>query len=205
MNAVRVKICGLTRLEDALEAVRLGADALGFNFWPKSPRHCSPESAAGIIRALPPFVATVGVFVNQGREEIEAAVECSGVGLIQLHGDEPPELCVQLSRPVIKALRFSNPQSLQRASRYEVAAFLIDSPSSEFGGSGKPFDWSLLRGLALARPTILAGGLSAANVARAIEEVDPYGVDVASGVESAPGIKDPQKMADFFAATGRGA
>ena len=203
MSGVRVKICGLTRLEDALEAVRLGADALGFNFWPKSPRHCSPESAAGIIRALPPFVSTVGVFVNQSREEIEAAVECSGVGLIQLHGDEPPEFCGQLSRPVIKALRFSNPRSLQQASHYQVAAFLIDSLSSGFGGSGKLFDWSLLRGSALGRPTILAGGLNAANVARAIEEVSPYAVDVASGVESAPGIKDPQKMADFFAAAGR--
>jgi phosphoribosylanthranilate isomerase len=200
MNGVRVKICGLTRLEDALEAVRLGADALGFNFWPESPRHCSPQSAAGIIRALPPFVTTVGVFVNQGREEIEGAVERSGVGLVQLHGDEPPEFCGQLSLPVIKALRFSDPKSLQQASRYDVAAFLIDSPSRGFGGSGKPFDWSLLRGMALGRPTILAGGLSAGNVARAIEEVSPYAVDVASGVESAPGIKDPQKMADFFAA-----
>lgn len=198
--SARVKICGITRLEDALEAVRLGADALGFNFWPPSKRYCAPEAARRIIARLPPFVATVGVFVNQPREEILQAIAQAGIGVVQLHGDETPDQCAAFAAPVIKALRVEGASSLSKMEGYAVSAFLLDTPTEGFGGSGKTFDWSLVHRAGRERPILLAGGLTPENVAKAIKEVRPYGVDVASGVESAPGIKDPDKMARFIAA-----
>ncbi len=197
---VRVKICGVTRLSDALDAVRFGADALGFNFWPKSKRYCEPEAAAEIISRLPPFVVTVGVFVNQSRSHIQRVVARSGISTVQLHGDEAPELAPALSRPVIRALRVESKASLDEMARWSASAFLLDTPTAGFGGSGKTFDWRLVKGAGKKAPILLAGGLNPANVADAVKQVRPYGVDVASGVESAPGIKDSKKMRRFITA-----
>ena len=196
---VRVKICGLTRLEDALCAVRLGADALGFNFWPGSKRHITPAAARVIIARLPPFVTPVGVFVNQLEGEMRAIAAETGIQLFQLHGDEPPELCARLPLPVVKAIPVDRVRTLSRLLSYEVSAFLLDTPSRGHGGSGVPFDWSLAEGVSDVAPVILAGGLDPDNVADAIRAVRPYAVDVASGVESEPGVKSASKMARFIA------
>ncbi|HVP69604.1 MAG TPA: phosphoribosylanthranilate isomerase [Anaeromyxobacteraceae bacterium] len=204
MSQVRVKICGIRRLEDALLAVRLGADALGFNFWPESRRYVSPSAVAAIVERLPPFVTSVGVFVNQPEAELRAVAAESGVRVLQLHGDEPPDLCARLPLPVVKAIAVDQVRTLSRLLSYEVSAFLLDTPSRGFGGSGVPFDWSLAEGVSEVAPVILAGGLTPENVAEAIRAVRPYAVDVASGVESAPGEKDPAKLARFIAAA-RGA
>ncbi len=200
MTPPRVKICGVTRLEDALQAARLGADALGFNFWPGSRRFLAPGAAREVVDQLPPFVTPVGVFVNQPEEEILRAAGESGVRVLQLHGDEPPELCARLPLPVVKAVRVGAALSLDALSAYQVAAFLLDAPSAGYGGSGATFDWSLAEGVAGLGPLILAGGLDPENVAAAVRRVRPYAVDVASGVESAPGVKDVSKMARFIAA-----
>jgi phosphoribosylanthranilate isomerase len=197
---VRVKICGLTRLEDALAAVRLGADALGFNFWPGSRRFIAPAAAREIVRRLPPLVTAVGVFVDPSREEVLRAVEISGVVVAQLHGDEPPAFCAALPLPVLKAIRVRDTASLEALGAYQVAGFLLDSASPGYGGSGATFDWSLAAAAAAARPVILAGGLGPANVAAAVRAVRPFAVDVASGVESAPGVKDEQLMRRFIEA-----
>ncbi len=196
----RVKICGVTRLEDAREALRLGADALGFNFWPGSRRFIAPAAARAIVRALPPLATTVGVLVDPSAEELASAVALSGVQVAQLHGDEPPELCDRAPVPVVKALRVAGPEVLAALARYRVAAFLLDAPGPGYGGSGRTFDWELAREAARRAPVILAGGLTPENVAAAIRAVRPYGVDVASGVESAPGVKDHGRLAGFLAA-----
>ena len=200
MNRVRVKICGVTRAEDALAAVRLGADALGFNFWPGSKRHITVAAARGIIARLPPFVTPVGVFVNQLEGEMRAIAAETGIQLFQLHGDEPPELCARLPLPVVKAIPVDQVRTLSRLLSYEVSAFLLDTPSRGYGGSGEPFDWSLAEGVSEVAPVILAGGLTPENVAAAVRTVRPYAVDVASGVESSPGVKDMARMSRFFAA-----
>lgn len=197
---VRVKICGVTRLEDALRAVALGADALGFNFWPGSRRFLAPAAAREIVRRLPPLVTAVGVFVDPSRDEVLRAVADSGVQVAQLHGDEPPALCAALPFPVVKALRVRDAASLEALRQYEVAGFLLDSDSSGYGGSGATFDWSLAAAAAAARPVILAGGLRPDNVAGAVRAVRPWAVDVASGVESAPGVKDAELMRRFIEA-----
>ncbi len=200
MSATRVKICGITRLADALEAVRLGADALGFNFWPGSRRHVTPAAARDILRRLPPLVTAVGVFVNQPEEEIRAAAAASGVQVLQLHGDETPELCARLPLPVVKAVPADRAQDVDRLRAYGAAAILLDTPTAGFGGSGRVFDWSLADGIPSALPVILAGGLLPENVADAVRRLRPYAVDVASGVESSPGVKDAGRMARFVAA-----
>jgi len=198
----RVKICGITRLEDALAALRLGADALGFNFWPGSRRYLAPAAARDIIRALPPLVATVGVFVDPSHDEAVAAAAVSGVQVLQLHGDEPPEACRRLPLPVLKGIRVRGEASLALLDRYQgaVAGFLLDADSAGYGGSGQVFDWSLAARAAAAHPIVLAGGLTPANVAEAVRAVRPWGVDVASGVESAPGVKDHELVARFVRA-----
>ncbi len=198
-SRVRIKICGITRLEDALLAARLGADALGFNFWPGSKRYISPEAARAIIDRLPPFVAPVGVFVDGAPEEVARAAAASGVSAVQLHGDEPPAACAASGLPAVKALRVTGPEILDLLDRYPVAAVLLDAPSAGYGGSGTPCDWTVARAAAARAIVILAGGLVPENVAQAIEAVRPYGVDVASGVERAPGVKDPDKLARFIA------
>jgi phosphoribosylanthranilate isomerase len=199
LSEVRVKICGITRAEDALAALRLGADALGFNFWPASRRYVAPAAARAIVSRLPPFATTVGVFVNQPEEEIRAIASASGVQVLQLHGDEPPDLCARLPWPVVKAIPVDQVRALSRLLSYEVSAFLLDTPSRGFGGSGVPFDWSLAEGVSDVALVILAGGLDPDNVADAIRAVRPYAVDVASGVESEPGVKNVSKMARFIA------
>lgn len=197
---VRVKICGVTRLEDALAAVRLGADAIGLNFWPRSKRFIAPEAAREIVRRLPPLISTVGVFVDPTREEVLRAVEASGVGVVQLHGDEPPALCAALPFPVVKAIRVRDAASLAALDTYPAAGFLLDSATPGYGGSGQAFDWSLAAAAAAARPVILAGGLEPGNVAEAVRVVRPFAVDVASGVEASPGVKDLERMRRFIEA-----
>jgi phosphoribosylanthranilate isomerase len=195
---VRVKICGVTRLEDALLAARLGADALGFNFWRGSKRFVSPAAAGEVVRRLPPGVSAFGVFVDPSRDEVLAAVGASGVGVVQLHGDEPPALCVSLGVPVVKAVRLATSRDLAQLASYEVSAFLLDTPSPGYGGSGRTCDWGLAAEVARELPAVLAGGLSPENVADAVRAVRPLAVDVASGVESAPGVKDAARMEQFI-------
>jgi phosphoribosylanthranilate isomerase len=198
---VRVKICGLTRLEDALAAVRLGADALGFNFWPGSRRFIAPAQARAIIRQLPPLVTSVGVFVDPTHEEAVAAAAISGVQVIQLHGGESALLCRSFQLPVVKAIPVAGPEALQAADGYAgLAGLLLDAPTAGHGGSGQPCHWPTARLLAGRGPVILAGGLHPGNVAQAIAAVHPYGVDVASGVESSPGVKDHELLARFIGA-----
>jgi phosphoribosylanthranilate isomerase len=198
---VRVKICGITRAEDALAAVRLGADALGFNFWPGSKRFIAPARAREIIRALPPVVTTFGVFVDPSHEEAASAAALSGIQVIQLHGDEPATLCRSFQLPVVKALRVAGPESLAGLDAYPgVRGFLLDAASPGYGGSGQVFDWALARQAAARATVLLAGGLTPANVADAVRAVRPFAVDVASGVESSPGVKDHALLARFIAA-----
>ncbi len=201
MGSVRVKICGITRLEDALAAAELGADALGFNFWPGSKRHVDPELAQAIVGRLPPFVTPVGVFVNQEPTEVLHLCALSRVTVVQLHGDEEPRDCAGHVMPVIKAFRLSGPADLVPIPRYHrAAAVLLDAPGEGYGGSGQTFDWALARQATGGKPILLAGGLTPDNVAAAVRAVRPWAVDVASGVESAPGIKDHDKLARFIRA-----
>jgi phosphoribosylanthranilate isomerase len=200
MPTVKVKICGVTRPEDALAAVRLGADALGFNFWPRSKRYLPPAEARAIVRSLPPFVTAVGLFVDATVDEVRRAVDASGVVLAQLHGDETPELCLAMPLPVLKAIRVADASALAQLASYEVRGFILDAPSEGYGGSGKVLDWSLVAEVAREMPIVLAGGLTPENVAEAVRTVRPWAVDVASGVESAPGVKDEEKMRRFIEA-----
>lgn len=200
MAGPKVKICGVTRLEDALAAVRLGADAIGFNFWPGSKRHVTPAQAGAIVGRLPPLVTVVGVFVDPSRDEVLRAVDASGIGVAQLHGDEPPDLCMSLPVPVLKAIRVAGPSSLAALASYDVQGFLLDAASPGYGGSGLTFDWSLAAQVARELPIVLAGGLTPENVAEAVRAVRPWAVDAASGVESSPGVKDVEKMKRFIEA-----
>jgi phosphoribosylanthranilate isomerase len=199
MTVPRIKICGITSREDALAAVAAGADALGFVFYGASPRAISPVQAAEIIGGLPPFVTTVGLFVNADRATIEATVANCGLDVIQLHGDESPQDCLYAACRVVKALRIRDAASLERAADYAVSGLLLDAWSEKvYGGSGEAFDWTLLKDFAGQHPVILAGGLTPDNVAEAIRLVRPYAVDVSTGVELSPGKKDLQKMAEFI-------
>jgi phosphoribosylanthranilate isomerase len=198
---VRVKICGITRLEDALEAVRLGADALGYNFWPGSKRFIAPASARAIIARLPPLVTSVGVFVDPSHDEATAAAAISGVQVLQLHGAESPLFCRSFQSPVLKAVAVGGPEALAAAEPFAgLPGLLLDAPATGHGGSGRTCHWPTARLLAERGPVILAGGLTPGNVAEAIAAVRPYGVDVASGVESSPGLKDHQLLARFIGA-----
>jgi phosphoribosylanthranilate isomerase len=202
MNNVRVKICGITHTADALEAVEAGADALGFMFYERSPRQVSLTDAAAIIRCLPPFVAKVGVFVNPTRESVQRAMAECGLDTLQFHGEESSEFCGQFGLKVIKAFRISEAAALPALLAYATDAWLLDSyVPGQHGGTGERFNWNLaVEAKAHARPLILAGGLAPSNVAEAVRRVRPFGVDVSSGVESAPGEKDPAKMRAFVAA-----
>ncbi len=195
---LKVKICGITRLEDALLAARLGADALGFNLWPRSKRCVTAEAARELVRRLPPLVTPVGVFVDPTRDEVLRAIDVARLQVVQLHGDEPPELCASLPVPVVKAIRVKDAHSLAAMASYEVAGFLLDSATPGYGGSGQAFDWGLAAEAAQIAPVFLAGGLGPENVAEAVRIARPWGVDVASGVESAPGVKDPEKLRRFI-------
>lgn len=200
MARPKVKICGVTRLEDALAAVLLGADALGFNFWAGSKRYLPPAQARAIVQRLPPFVTAVGVFVDPTREEVARAVDASGVSMAQLHGRESPELCLSMPVPVLKAIQVHDVHALAQLASYEVRGFVLDTPTPGHGGSGKTFDWSLVGEAAREIPIVLAGGLTPDNVGEAVRMVGPWAVDVASGVESAPGVKDPDRMRRFIEA-----
>jgi phosphoribosylanthranilate isomerase len=200
---VRIKICGITNLEDARLAAELGAHALGFIFYPKSPRYIRPDAAREIIRSLPPLVMTVGVFVDEEAGVVKDIAATAGLDWVQLHGQESPEYCRTLGRRVIKGFRIKDAHSLSLLPAYRgsVQAFLLDTyKAGTAGGTGETFDWTLARQAKKSGPIILAGGLTPANVAQAIEAVQPAAVDVASGVEAGPGKKDPEKLRAFFEA-----
>ncbi len=195
---VRVKICGITNIEDALLAVGLGADALGFVFAP-SPRKISPEVAREIIEALPPFVSRVGVFVNQVRDKVEKIAHLCNLDVLQLHGEESSAYCKAFELKVIKALRVKDSSVLDVMSKYEVDAFLLDTfVGDKHGGTGKTFNWKIAGEAKSFGEVILSGGLTPKNIDEAIVDVEPYGVDVSSGVEAYPGKKDPEKLRAFF-------
>lgn len=195
---VKVKICGMTNYEDCIAAINFGADALGFIFHPPSPRFISPGLAAEIIRKLPPFVTTVGVFVKKTPGEIQDIIHTAGIDVVQLHGDEPPEVCHVFHR-VIKVIRVKD-GNLDMLSQYNVSAFLLDTyTDTAYGGSGSSFDWDIAKKAKISGPIILAGGLTPENVKEAVQKVMPYGVDVVSGVEGEKkGKKDHLKMKAFI-------
>jgi phosphoribosylanthranilate isomerase len=200
---VRIKICGITNLEDAQLAAQLGAHALGFIFYAKSPRCVPPEAARDIIVQLPPFVTSVGVFVDEEAAVVRDLAARVGLDWLQLHGQETPEYCRSLGRRVIKGFRIKNEDSLAALAAYRGAAqaLLLDTyKKGQTGGTGESFDWRLAQDARQFGPIILAGGLTPDNVARAVEIAQPQAVDVASGVETAPGKKDVEKLRAFFSA-----
>jgi len=197
----RIKVCGITRLEDALAASALGVDAVGFVFYQKSPRYIEPAKAAAIIRQLPPFVSAVGLFVNPTQAFIAEILQSVPLGVIQLHGDETPEFCQAQRRRVLKALPVSSPRDLKRAAAYNCPLLLdAKAPAGVYGGTGHAFDWSLLDGFEHPFPLTLAGGLNVGNVSEALAVRQWFALDVSSGVELSPGIKDAEKMRAFVAA-----
>ncbi|MEE5151554.1 phosphoribosylanthranilate isomerase [Pseudomonas alliivorans] len=202
MSAVRSKICGITRIEDALAAVEAGADAIGLVFYAKSPRAVNVQQARAIIAALPPFITTVGLFVNASRCELNETLDAVALDMLQFHGDETPEECEGYHRPYIKALRVKVGDDIEQACHaYRNArGILLDTYVEGVpGGTGETFDWALIPS-GLSKPVILAGGLTSANVAQAIAQVRPYAVDVSGGVEKGKGIKDREKILAFMSA-----
>jgi phosphoribosylanthranilate isomerase len=200
---VKIKICGITNLEDAILAAELGADALGFIFYAKSPRHVAPEIARSIIAQLPPFVAAVGVFVDEAAAVVQELAGRVGLDWVQLHGQESPDFCRNLGRKVIKGFRIQDEDSLRRLAGYQgvAQALLLDTyKKGQVGGTGEIFDWHLARKAKKYGPIILAGGLTSENVGQAIATASPAAVDAASGTEAAPGKKDPAKLRAFFEA-----
>lgn len=196
---VKVKICGMTSQADAMMAAEFGADAVGFIFYRKSPRYVSEKTVKNIV--LPPFVNRVGVFVNEDADRINRIADSCQLDLIQLHGDESPAFCKKIKRKVIKAVRLRDAKSIERMAKYDVEGFLLDAYEENIpGGTGKTCDWSLVRRAKKFGPIILAGGLKPSNVEDAIRKVQPYGVDVCSGVEKVPGKKDRSKVRDFIQA-----
>jgi len=204
--SVRVKICGITNLDDARAAIAAGADALGFVFVPGTPRYISPDLAGEIVRELPPFIARVGLFVDAETRTVAEVLVRSGMDTLQFHGEETPDFVRQFRRAVkvMKAFRVRGEETLMRLPAYAdaVDAVLLDAyVAGAHGGTGAQFDWNLaVRARDLGKPLVLAGGLTPTNVAEAVRTVRPYGVDVSSGVESAPGQKDPEKLAAFVRA-----
>jgi phosphoribosylanthranilate isomerase len=197
---VKVKICGITSLADGRVAAEAGADALGFVFYEPSPRYISPEAAAAIIGQLPPLPIKVGVFVNAPKELVLSAMSQCRLDLLQFHGDEPPDYCLQFGLRSMKAFRIESPDCLQRLPDYPTDAWLLDACApGKPGGTGQTFNWDLaLEAMKLGHPVFLAGGLTPENVADAVRRLRPYGVDVSSGVEAAPGRKDPGKVRAFI-------
>ena len=206
MQRTRIKICGITRTEDALAAVAQGVDALGFVFYPPSPRYVTPTQAAAIIANLPPLVTTIGLFVNLPTEQIHQTITQARLDCVQLHGTESATDCAAIQHPWFRAIRVQTDTdwSIISTSFRAARALLLDTYRPGVpGGTGATFDWSLVPA-DLPQPIILAGGLDADNVARAIRQIRPYAVDVSGGVESAPGVKDAAKIAAFVTQVHRG-
>lgn len=198
---VPVKICGITRPRDADLAARLGAAWVGFVFWPRSPRFVEPASAAAILAGLPPHVGGVGVFVDQPVDEVNAVADAVGLAAVQLHGRESAAACRRCRRRVIKAVRLSAGAGDDPDAVWSGATLLVDAfDPVRMGGTGRRVDWTRAAALARRRPLMLSGGLRAENVAEALRRVAPYGVDVSSGVESRPGVKDAERLRAFLAA-----
>ncbi len=199
MLIVKVKICGLTNYEDAAAAMEMGADLLGFNFYPKSPRFVSPQEAARIINKLPAFVDVAGVFVNSSLEEIRDAISQCHLNWVQLHGDESPEFCQSLASVdvrTMKALRVKGQSDIDRAEKYFTDAILLDAfDAQKYGGTGLTFDWNIIGHIA--KRVFLAGGINPENAAEAVK-LGVYGIDVCSGIEARPGKKDHKKMKRLF-------
>jgi phosphoribosylanthranilate isomerase len=199
----RVKICGLRRLEDAMLAAELGADAVGFVFWPGSPRFLDPYRARDIARRLPPFLTTVGVFVDQPAEYVNGVADLLALGAVQFHGHEPAADYARASHRVIKAVAvgeaFDRTRDLDPVPPHVTVLLDAHDPVKR-GGTGKPIDWTVAADVARTRRVILSGGLQPSNVQAAVEAVRPYAVDVSSGVESSPGVKDADKLRAFFSA-----
>ncbi|MBD3418681.1 MAG: phosphoribosylanthranilate isomerase [Chitinivibrionales bacterium] len=195
---VKIKICGITRYDDARIAANLGTDAVGFIFYHRSPRALAPAAAHEIIRQLPPFISKVGVFVNETVEHIVAVARAAGLDTIQLHGNESPHYCEQVPYPVIKAFSIDAQTDISLLNGYDTSGFLLDTwDEQRRGGTGKTFDWTIAeKAMRKFGRIILAGGLGPINLKDALDSVLPYGVDVNSGVELKPGIKNPRKMRD---------
>jgi phosphoribosylanthranilate isomerase len=194
-----VKICGITRQADAEAAVELGASAIGFIFWRKSPRYVEPSQARAIVASLPPFVTPVGVFVNQSSDHVNDVADQVGLGVVQLHGDEEPEELAAFHRPVLKAIGRVGADGAARWPGHVM--LLVDAEDRERrGGTGEKADWAGAAALASRRRILLAGGITASNVAAAVAEVRPFGIDVSSGVEASPGVKDVERMKQLFEA-----
>lgn len=195
---MKIKVCGITNFEDALAAANYGVDALGFIFYKGSPRYIEPENAKQIISYLPPFITTVGVFVNEDPAKIRFIMEFAGINILQLHGDEPPEACNIWTR-VIKAFRVSALTDLKSLERYRTSANLLDTYSPDiYGGTGRTFNWDIAVEAKRFGQVILSGGLNNENIENAIKWVNPYAVDVNSGIEQYKGKKDLKKMREFI-------
>ena len=201
---VRVKICGITNAEDAVCGVEAGADALGFIFYPKSPRYVKPETVSRIVSALPPFVTPVGVFVNLLPDEVTAIARAAGLRWVQLQGDETPEVCAAVGAHVIRAVRVGHAfdvATLRPYAAHGVGTFLLDTAKKGFyGGTGETFDWAAAVATKSVGRVVLSGGLDPDNVRQGIEQVNPYAVDASSGVEVEPGKKDHEKVRAFIEA-----
>jgi len=200
--SVKVKICGITNLDDAQAAVEAGADALGFVFWGKSLRAIDPVRAAAITYKLPPHVLRTGVFVDPPEDLVLEAITRCGLNLLQFHGDEPAEFCLKFRVMSMKAFRVRGPETIEALDNYPTDAWLLDAYTpGQQGGTGESFNWELARrAIGRGRPVFLAGGLTPQNVAEAIRVANPFGVDVSSGVEEKPGKKDPAKVRAFIKA-----
>ena len=202
MDRVKVKICGITNAGDALKAVELGADALGFNFYTPSARYLAPGGARSILAEVPAHVVRIAVFVNEPRAKVrdilsQCMVDGQGFTGVQFHGDEDADYCSGWEVQVIKAFRVQGPRSVEEVRGYPADFYLLDSWAPGYGGSGSPFRWSWIQGVDR-RKLILSGGLNPQNIAQAVREVRPYGVDVCSGVEAKPGIKDYARLKEFI-------
>lgn len=197
---IQVKICGITNEEDALRAADCGADALGFIFYPLSPRYIKPVDVRKLIRVLPVELVKVGVFVNEKTDEIKKVMKYCGLDMIQLHGDEKPEFCREFpSAQVIKAVELKNEADFVYAKSYHVGAILVDSRHAGlYGGTGRKANWDFACRIKNKKPLILSGGLNEDNIAQAIKDVAPHALDINSGVESEPGKKDHAKLARIF-------
>jgi len=203
---IRVKICGITRRQDALDACAAGADLLGFNFVPESKRYVNPYAVRDIIASLPPFILTVGVFANEDLRILNDMSSFLHLDAVQLHGEEDPSYCRKVELPVIKAVRVASEEDVRDLDRFDVAALLLDSKvKGALGGSGVVFPWHLASDLCESRRVFVAGGMNPQNVGQAVKTLGPFGVDAASGVEIGPGIKDRILMESFIDAARRAA